>query len=627
MINSSSFNIFEYQGKRHIYCWLMFVLISHPPYHSSCSGPISLALSHFTLAISVMRQLCLTRRCCLCQFEFSAGDDLIALDGGKRSKPLKYGSRPEAHDDSGNIAYKACAYPCIHAREQAIGCHVSCLRLVNLATLQRCLEINRFSFEPQPDQERARHRWLRDEVTSRLATTLPLPLPAELRREISQYLLQEYAVVSTRPLPNRRKAFSISAANLGRAIQHHIAIEGQRYLSNLTIGVDRSATPAIIKFVYICEDHRGIQKIVCSTSTNAPNVAYTPGLSWKTLPIRHAGGIVEFHGDGMKLRHLVYRDGSSMKNSRNVTAFPVPRDPKKPFRLYPFHQALYPSPPRIRRFPYNFPGMTGLSVCCNPEPIAMHTHTTDKDLSIYKSTPETSVWLHIPFKPSERITSVWMRQALNRPNQHSALAFTTNTNRTQLLGVQTTPALTAYPWLPLDAPAGRPSSLFLDSHPAAILALGFDSKLPAHNGRNTITFPKPVSEHPSPRSSEGFFWSQASLKDVAEITPCRGADATKPKITGLLFHYADRTMACVGQVRFDCLDEPLAVKSSERLYLRFEKTEDRPYVAEVLQSTEAPESTTGKWFHVPWTGILEWWHSYRQCQVWHEGSCSMKVKG
>jgi hypothetical protein len=53
----------------------------------------------------------------------------------------------------------------------------------------------------------------------------------------------------------------------------------------------------ITKVVYVSEDHRGIRKIVCSTSTNTPKAAYTPGIWWKALPIRQADGIVEFHGD------------------------------------------------------------------------------------------------------------------------------------------------------------------------------------------------------------------------------------------------------------------------------------------------------------------------------------------
>lgn len=188
-----------------------------------------------------------------------------------------------------------CAYPCIHAREQAIGCHVSCLNMLDSAPLQRCLETNSYSFEPQPCQEQARRRWLRDEVTSKLENSLLLP--PEIRREISYYLLQEYAVTSTRPVLNRHKVFSISAASLARTIKHHVEFEGQMYLSNLTIDEDRSKSLAITKVVYVSEDHRGIQKIVFSTSTDTPKVAYTPGIWWKALPIRQADGIVEFHSD------------------------------------------------------------------------------------------------------------------------------------------------------------------------------------------------------------------------------------------------------------------------------------------------------------------------------------------
>jgi len=167
--------------------------------------------------------------------------------------------------------------------------------MLDSAPLQRCLKISSYSFEPQLCRERARRRWLRDEVTSKLEKSLPLP--PELRREISYYLLQEYAVTSTRAFLNRHKVFSISATSLPRTIEHHVEFEGQMYLSNLTIDEDRTKALEVTKVVYVAEDHRGIQKIVCSTSMDTPKVAYTPGIWWKALEIRQAGGIVEFHSD------------------------------------------------------------------------------------------------------------------------------------------------------------------------------------------------------------------------------------------------------------------------------------------------------------------------------------------
>jgi len=218
-----------------------------------------------------------------------------------------------------------------------------------------------------------------------------------------------------------------------------------------------------------------------------------------------------------------------------------------------------------------------------------------------------------------------MRQA--RINQHLALAFTTNLGRTQLLGAQTTPVLSAYPWALLDMPQGQSSHFFFDSHPAGIISLGFDSKVPDHTGASPLVLPRPLSPHPNPASFEGFLWSQASLEDVVEITACRGAAATSSAITGLSFRYANGLSACVGQVRMDCLDRPLLVTSSKRLYLRFEKTEESyPYVSEVLQSTENPQSITGTWFEVSWADTLEWWYSYRQCQVWQNGRWSLTMR-
>lgn len=76
---------------------------------------------------------------------------------------------------------------CAHPFEEDIGCHPSCLRIVDDAPLGRVLQLSAWSFQPSPRLERARCRWLQDELALRLEASLLLP--AELRRAVAGNLV------------------------------------------------------------------------------------------------------------------------------------------------------------------------------------------------------------------------------------------------------------------------------------------------------------------------------------------------------------------------------------------------------------------------------------------------------
>src|SRR6478735_2376591 len=104
---------------------------------------------------------------------------------------------------------------------------------------------------------------------------------------------------------------------------------------------------------------------------------------------------------GLLLRYLSCRDSYHEYSTRTLDSFAIPRHPFKPSRSVNFHGMTDKAPRRMSIFQYNRPEITGFSVCCNPAPITLYTHTRGDDLSFYYSTPANSSWIYVPLEHNE----------------------------------------------------------------------------------------------------------------------------------------------------------------------------------------------------------------------------------
>lgn len=118
---------------------------------------------------------------------------------------------------------------------------------------------------------------------------------------------------------------------------------------------------------------------------------------------------------------------------------------------------------------------------------------------------------------------------------------------------------------------------------------------------------------------EDYFFTSASLDDVITVTPCTSNQDGMLAIIGLLFSASNGRESCVGQIRRDSLGCPLDVDRSQRLWLGFSMQKRQPRVVKVDTFRSREELT---WFDMPWAGVLEWWFSFRQSRLYHEGRTS-----
>lgn len=348
-----------------------------------------------------------------------------------------------------------------------------------------------------------------------------------------------------------------------------------------------------------------------------------------------------------------YTDGADKLTPLYRSVFSTPQSPTVKHRQVLFSKSTSLSKMRLSLFQYNRPEITGFSVCCNPAPVSFHAHTSDDDLLFYDSAPHDSTWVYAPLNENECIVYIWMRvrtkaqlwlqsdtmttvaamRLLTREDltkRELALVFQTSQGRMLLFGGQWNDHLPHHEWTLLDAPDGKPGHFFFDTHPTCTRALSFDTEAPTTTAPvfNLPGVPEASSPHPSFQSSDGFFWSSASVEDVTGVRPCR----LEGKIVGLLFSYLDGSSAAIGQVRLDHL-APLKRVDGGKLYLGFTRTsENCPYIARVEMLTEKPDGLVKDqqdgvemWFEVSWSGTIEWWHSYRQCQIWQDGRQSLDI--
>jgi hypothetical protein len=275
-------------------------------------------------------------------------------------------------------------------------------------------------------------------------------------------------------------------------------------------------------------------------------------------------------------------------------------------------------------FMCNDPGVIGYSVCCTRDVVAMHAHYPEEDVGDFyrRSQRFQAVWQYMPVDEGETVVEIWRRGA--RSFRTHSLALRTNKGRIAVMGewpVRYGSGLLQNQnyWTLLNRMGEQPSRVFYEADYSGIGLLAFETPRPESGGQWPANL-SPPSAGPDSKIHEPYYYTWSDLSGVTAVTPCQRQYGEKPVIRGLLLHHANAHVSCVGEVRLDSLGCRLEVEGS--LWLGFSTdTRGKPCVTQIATSCPAEKGTV-TWFALPCRGKLEWWFSFSQCRVYHEGRAS-----
>lgn len=286
-------------------------------------------------------------------------------------------------------------------------------------------------------------------------------------------------------------------------------------------------------------------------------------------------------------------------------------------------------PSRFNRLKINDPETTVYSVAWNPFHLALKIirHMATDDWSCYSELPQDmTTWLHIPIGRGELLKEIWHREHTHCCRREMDLVPVTTTGRVHVLGKHPIPSHT-YIHERITAFRSEPDYIHIDDS-AGIRKLALNPAPPVIDDPfGTLSLPVPVSQYPKATSAESYFYTFASLDNLDFFEAC----SFNGIITGVLLHYGDGSRAVVGQVRLDRLAAKQYVPRDATI--RFVVTRNVaqcPKVSAVLVLTadmyeQLPRMNFDLDLEVPCHGKLEWWYTWRQCQLAHEGRTSGSV--
>ncbi|KAL2174926.1 uncharacterized protein P884DRAFT_207934 [Thermothelomyces heterothallicus CBS 202.75] len=562
---------------------------------------------------------CIPRRCGLCRFILDDGDTIVVVGRNGMVVSQEHPFRTVMDED--DMFCVKCGDGCPHDGEQAAGCHPGCLALVPSESRSAFIKATSYRYQPPPAEDERRTRWLRLTWSSILRETYRLP--PELCYHIAQYCLRPFAVLRAVALWESSRAPSRISFST-KVWARYTLFEGVRYISFLTNKQPTEHDPKVkLVFepmsgptdttIFLGEDHLGVRELLSASSSETPTIKERPNIWWRSVAIPSSDPELESLVDGIKLRTLT-REAESP-----TVLWPLPQRSTKEIRLVGLERRdENPDLIRMSAFKCNDPAIIGYSVCHFHRFLSIHAHIAGEDTKfVYQSKPSIyAVWQYMPVDRDEAVVEIWKHY--DHVSRKTSLMFKTDKGRITLMGAW--PSSLGSNWTLLDRPSKQPSRIFYDTYSAGIRLLGFAAPPPTPDSQRP-ELPTPLSTSPS-FSQEDYYYTSAALDGITAVTPSLQQIGGTSVITGLLLHRSNEHTSCVGQIRLDSLGCPLEVGTSQRLWLGFLSTTMGGYCMTRAATSRPTDIRALTWLALPFSGLLEWWFSYRQCRIHHEGQAS-----
>ncbi|KAI0426950.1 hypothetical protein F5Y09DRAFT_317545 [Xylaria sp. FL1042] len=580
--------------------------------------------------------LCYHSRCSLCRFELIAGENIVAVYKSQTSKAFCFGQR-RTWDESTSITFIHCQGQCAHPDGKAFVCHTECKAFMANNPSKALLDALTYTFEPLAAVEQRRRQWIQSHIRSSFMSFLklgPHRLPPELALMVAQYCIRIYAIAAVCLPITQPSIYSIDI--LVGIWASYVVIDGVQYLASFANQPSDNAqlilstkAAANVDRMYIAEDHLGIRQVYFGNGDPPRSAFNLLEVWWKTLSLRSSTQL-RVYTDSFKIRRFECTiSDETFYPTKNVSwLMPEPRP-----NLFRFHAFTSESQCQLRMSPLTCNNLqtTAYSAYWNSPIFYIQAHSPGEaqGSAIYSdivARKKKGVWLYMPVDEGEYISQIWKRS--RRLTLDLALLMVTNKGRVMMMGPQPKPKPSSYlgpwKWTLLHTSNGNPSRIFFDVTPYGIHKLAFESPEPIQQDQSPV-IPIPLSPYPKLGSLDSYFYTFATLENVAEITPCEDKVAGKRSIIGLLFHYSDGTRACVGQFRLDCATTNLVIGTCPKLWLSFDTNDARPYV-NGIGVCPAPKPKSHDCLYISWHGKLEWWFTDNQCKLYYKDQSSMQTR-
>ncbi|KFA54060.1 hypothetical protein S40293_05557 [Stachybotrys chartarum IBT 40293] len=492
-------------------------------------------------------------------------------------------------------------------------CHGSCFCLSNMTATRLFRELNdrKYRFEPSLASRKTRARRHQRLIAPALNQHYP-SLPMEICLEISSYLLDTYAALQDRKDCTYHLPIDEVISFEMPIWASYYVFDGVRYireLQNETPGAPGwhliHNTSRSLDCAYLVVNHVGVLDCILGSLALPQTYVAKEEVHWVSCPFRSAGGA-----------NLTYSWSTFVQ-----------------FWFSPWRE-MWPSPLRIgqvMRYESLNPGRSSMnrrmlmldlkpetnaiSVLYDHNIINIHAHNSSKDVNGHTVLPLDYApyhprWLYMPLDESETIAEIWITD-----NHHGhTLIFKSSIGRVCVMGKQNDVEFGECRLV--YSQAGSGGDVFFLHNRDGVEELFFEAPSPPVDEQLRVPEPENMPPEIDAREQLSFF-TFANLSGVVQVRPCYLALKDHDVIKGLLLVDNYGHMASVGQVRPDKLGEPIDVTGGV-FHLGFVKGKSG-FQAVRIQTTTPDEDYGLFWLACPIYGRLEWWFSWRNSQVYHEG--------
>ncbi|KAL3589733.1 hypothetical protein FPOAC2_11909 [Fusarium poae] len=399
-----------------------------------------------------------------------------------------------------------------------------------------------------------------------------------------------------------------------------VSFQGNYYISRISNEPIDGTFSILIKpaveessLLYVAHDHLGIRKMVYALSQyqGILRPAGETDLWWETISFNSDHPDIEVISDGIKLRAL-YRQGSMPAK----TYWQRPLNPHFFPRVVRLNRGAkgLPMVKRMRSLILNDVGMKSLSAAWQDSCLTLFAHYPDspeinyQDYGIYGFCGNCRVfqpqWFHFVLDEGEQITEIWRWQKHSR---HSDIVMRTSNGRIWSIGTQETRQAADWDHL-INLPVGKPSTIYFDESQRCINQLAFHGEKPLVGA--TVAPEETVTPHDMVvdrwrRIGVCVLYFSERLTGLSTITPCWIKETYGPvQIMGFVLSYMDGRVRTVGQVRLDCLAEPIDTTASYGMSLKRVQIYSRMVILDIQVGTHKVEADGWTWF--PWKGKITW---------------------